>query len=296
MPPLNALRAFEAAARHLNFRIAAEELNVTQAAVAQQVRGLEEYLGIKLFHRLPRRLELTEQGVSYQPEIRRAFELIAEATRALSTAPERLTISVTPTFASKWLIPRLPAFVESHPFVDLRIVATEKVSDFVRDDVDIAVRQGDGNFGPDVFSECLFEQELIAVCSPLLLKAGRAFLRATDLKQHVLLQDAHDLWPPFLKQACGSKMPAGARTLRFNQTALAIDAALAGQGIVLVNRFLVEPELQAGRLVQAMPGVLKGSTALYVVSPARPHRPEAVQRVRAWLFEMTKAAGHAANG
>jgi len=285
LPPLNGLRAFEAAARHLNFRLAAEELSVTQAAVAQQVRGLEAYLGIQLFERLPRRLALTEQGRAYAPEVRRAFELLADATSALRPAPERLTISVTPTFASKWLIPRLPEFVEAHPFVDLRILASEKVSDFRRDDVDIAVRQGNPPFGPELESDLLFVQELIAVCSPILLPQGAASLRPADLDGQVLLQDAHDLWPRFLKEAHGVGVPAGARKLRFNQTSLAIDAAMAGQGIALVSRFLAEPELKSSRLVQALPGVLRGQADFHVVAPRHPRRRGSTDMVRRWLLE-----------
>ena len=284
LPPLNGLRAFEAAARHLNFRLAAEELSVTQAAVAQQVRGLEAYLGVKLFERLPRRLALTEQGRACAPEVRRAFELLAEATRGLRPAPERLTISVTPTFASKWLIPRLPEFVEAHPFVELRILASEKISDFRHDDVDIAVRQGRPPFGPDLESWLLFTQELVAVCSPALLPEDGSSLGLADLGERVLLQDAHDPWPRYLKETYGVRVPEVAKKLRFNQTSLAIDAALAGQGVALVSRFLVEPELRASRLVRAMPGTLRAQADFHVVMPRNPRRRESAGMVREWLL------------
>lgn len=286
---MNALRAFEAAARHLNFRLAAQELSVTQAAVAQQVRGLEAYLGIKLFERLPRGLRLTDQGQAYLPDLRRAFDLIASATAALRTGPERLTISVTPTFASKWLIPRLPLFVEAHPLVDLRILATESVSDFRRDDVDIAVRQGNPPFGPDLVSDLLFKQEIIAVRSPARGAHGTEWLDVAELKSQVLLQDAHDLWPRFLNQTQKLEVPAGARKLRFNQTSLAIDAAIAGQGIALVSRFLVEPELTTTRLVQALPGSLQGAADFYVVAPRTPRHGESTEMLRQWLLEQRGA-------
>lgn len=142
LPPLNALRAFEVSARHLNFRIAAEELGVTQGAVAQHVRGLEADLGLKLFDRMPRALAITDQGRRYASQLRRAFELMTEATAALRPEPLRLTISVTPTFAAKWLIPRLPAFTSQHPDIELRIVASDSLSTFQGDGVDIAVRYG----------------------------------------------------------------------------------------------------------------------------------------------------------
>lgn len=284
MPPLNALRAFEVAARHLNFRVAAEELSVTQAAVAQQVRGLEAYLGLKLFERLPRRLKLTDQGLAYLPDVRRAFELIADATAALHPRPERLTISVTPTFASKWLIPRLPAFVEAHPFVELRILATENVSEFRHDDVDIAVRQGNPPFGSDLAADLLFKQEIIAVCNPAILTQSGKLLDVASLSKQVLLQDAHDVWPQFLQQTQGLGPPVQARKLQFNQTGLAIDAAIAGQGIALVSRFLVEPELTAGRLVQALPGMLRGEADFYIVAPRNPRYPGPTEMVRQWLL------------
>lgn len=148
LPPLNALRVFEVVARHLNFRRAADELGVTQGAVAQQVRSLEAHLAIKLFERLPRGLGLTDAGRSYQASIRRAFELIAEATQVLRPEPLHLTLSVTPTFASKWLIPRLPDFTASHSHIDLRVLATDRLSSFQNDAVDLAVRYGRPPFGP----------------------------------------------------------------------------------------------------------------------------------------------------
>src|SRR5690606_9548735 len=131
LPPLKSLRAFEAAARHLSFRLAAEELHVTQAAVAQQVRGLEAWLGVQLFKRLPRRLALTDRGLSYSHDVRQALERIALATTAVRLpAPNSVTLSVTPTFASKWLMPRLSAFVDAHPGIDLRVQASERLVSF----------------------------------------------------------------------------------------------------------------------------------------------------------------------
>lgn len=147
LPPLNGLRAFAAAGRHLSFRAAAEDLGVTQGAVAQQVRGLEEHLGLRLFLREPRGLAFTEEGRAYHAAVARAFSQLSKATAALRAAPSRVTISVTPTFASKWLIPRLSEFTEAHPGIDLRITATERVSSFHADGIDLAVRQGRPPFG-----------------------------------------------------------------------------------------------------------------------------------------------------
>ena len=130
LPPLNALKVFEAVTRHLNFRLAAEELGVTQGAVAQQIRGLESSIGLKLFDRLPRTLALTGAGAGYAVSVRQAFELLDEATRALRPEPDRLTLSVTPTFASRWMLPRLPAFTAAWPDIDLRVLASERLVQF----------------------------------------------------------------------------------------------------------------------------------------------------------------------
>ena len=178
LPSLNAVRAFEASARHLNFRLAAEELGVTQGAVAQHVRGLEDSLGLKLFLRLPRTLALTDQGRAYAGTIRRAFELIVEGTAALRPQPVRLSISVTPTFASKWLLPRLPGFAALHPELSLGIVATDRISGFQPEGIDIAVRYGPAPADPQLEADLLFREELVGVCSPLLLAGAKTPLSA----------------------------------------------------------------------------------------------------------------------
>lgn len=285
LPPLNALRAFEASARHLNFRVAAEELSVTQGAVAQHIRGLEADLGVKLFERLPRGLALTDEGRAYMPNIRRAFDLISEATLLLRPEPARLTISVTPSFATKWLIPKLPEFVADNPLVDLRIMASESLSSFQADGVDIAVRQGRPPFGAGLIVDLLFPQQLIAVCSPALLPAGAGDIAPADIQHHVLLHDAHNLWPEFMEKAVGLKMATEARRMRFNQTGLAIDAAIAGQGIALASRFLVAADLAAGRLVQPLKGEMRGTQDFYVVAPRKQQHPEPTQAVRRWLLD-----------
>lgn len=292
-PPLNALRAFEASARHLNFRLAAEELGVTQGAVAQQVRGLEADLGIRLFDRLPRSLALTPPGRSYAARLRRAFELITEATEALRPEPTRLTISVTPTFASKWLLPRLPDFAGTCPGIELRILATEALSNFQTDGVDIAVRQGRQPFGAALVADLLFEQEVVAVGSPALLCGGSSRLDAEDLDRFTFLNDAHDLWPEFAERVLARALPASARQVRFSQTSLAIDAAVAGQGLAVASRFLVEGDLRAGRLVQALPAGMRGGLRAYVVTLRKPRYPVPTMAVREWLLRHRRLEGTA---
>jgi LysR family glycine cleavage system transcriptional activator len=266
LPSLNGLKAFEASARHLNFRLAAEELGVTQAAVAQKVRGLEAELGVQLFERLPRTLALTSAGRGYGADIRRAFEILSSATENLKPQPVKLTVSTTPTFASKWLIPRLPELTRRYPALDLHIQATERMSNFQADGVDLAVRYGRPPFGPGLAAELLFEQEIIAVCSPLLLEQHGRPRTPQQLEDYTLLHDAHNFWPEFIEQHIG-KTEAAFKGISFNQTSHAIEAAIAGQGITLANRDFVSRDLQDGRLIQAIDGSLRGRSDFYLVWP-----------------------------
>lgn len=283
LPSLNGLRVFEVVTRRLNFRLAAEELGVTQGAVAQQIRGLEAELGLKLFERQPRTLALTEAGRSYVANVRRAFELISEATEALRPEPRHLTISVTPTFASKWLIPRLPDFTAAHPDIDLRILATDRISNFQTDAVDLAVRYGRPPFGPGLEVDLLFEQVVVAVGSPLLIeKLGRP-AEPENFSRYALLHDAHDFWPQFLERVFADGPPAATKNIRFNQTAHAIEAAIAGQGLTLASRLFVAEDIRDGRLVQLFSQEMRPGTDFYAVSPRKPRHAASVAAVRDWL-------------
>ncbi|GGH30991.1 LysR family transcriptional regulator, glycine cleavage system transcriptional activator [Cribrihabitans marinus] len=289
LPPLNGLRAFAAAGRHLSFRAAADDLGVTQGAVAQQVRGLEEHLGLRLFLREPRGLAFTEEGRAYHAPVSRAFSQLSDATAALRSAPSRVTISVTPTFASKWLIPRLAEFTAAHPGIDLRITATERVSSFHSDGIDLAVRQGRPPFGASLRADLMFRQDVIAVCSPSLVAAHTLPLDAAGLARMTLLHDTHDLWPKFIGLTFGddAEQPRG---LRFNQTTLSLDAALAGQGIALASRYLVQRDLETGRLVQPIDGALEAGLDFYLLTP-RQGASDASLHVRDWLLGMTSDGG-----
>lgn len=284
LPPLNALKVFEAVTRHLNFRLAAEELGVTQGAVAQQIRGLEASLGLKLFDRLPRTLALTSAGAGYAVSIRQAFELIDEATRTLRPEPNRLTLSVTPTFASRWMLPRLPGFTAAWPDIDLRVLASERLVQFHHEGVDLAVRYGRPPFGAGLDATLLFSQTVIAVVSPTLLAELGDPAESDNCLRYALLHDGHHLWPAFLAFTFPNLSLHHQHHLRFNQTALALEAAISGQGMALTSTHFVQNDLASGRLVPAFTQQMIMDAGWYLVWPRRPREQAPVMAVRDWLL------------
>lgn len=289
LPPLNALRAFAVAGRHLNFTAAAGELGVTQGAVAQHVRGLEANLGVRLFLREPRGLSLTSAGRLYHEGICRAFEQFELATAVLRPSPSKVTISVTPTFASKWLIPKLPEFTARYPDIDLRVLATESVLSFRADAIDLAVRQGSPPFGASLDAALVFTQEIISVCSVNLRQNNALPMSRDELAQCTLLHDAHNLWPRYIESAFGDAPPLPAKGMHFNQTTLSLDAAIAGQGIALASRFLVQRDLQAGRLVQPMDMTINGGQNFYLLAPRHARKLAHAGAVREWILDESRA-------
>ncbi|MBH0312604.1 LysR family transcriptional regulator [Alcaligenes faecalis] len=277
LPPLNALRAFEVSGRRLSFRAAADELGVTQGAVAQQVRALEEHLGLALFQRHPRGLQLTVAGAAYLAEVTRAFDTLADATGRLLVRPDTVTISVTPTVAAKLLIPRLGDLQAALPDVELRTVATEALSDFERDQVDIAVRLTRPPFAADLEAKLLFRQDLVAVASPRLVGNMTLPLSSEQLRALPLLHDAQGHWATFLKTS--SKLPGAV----FNQTTLALDAAMAGQGVALACKAFVAMDLAAGRLVQVAEAGTLGPDFYLVRKRSAPVR-QSVDAVWDWCL------------
>ena len=281
LPPLNGLRAFEIAGRRLNFRAAADELGVTQGAVAQQVRQLEAHLGLPLFERLPKGIAFTSSGRSYHAHVSAAFEELRTATNNLRPEPDKVLISVTPTFAAKWLIPNLPDFSAQHPEIDLRILATEKVSSFHSDGIDLAIRQGEPPFGAALDVILLFRQEIIAVAAPTLVEGHRLPLNLDTISKLPKLHDAHDLWPEFFKLL--KIEDRGGHGLRLSQTALSVDAALSGQGVALVSRFLVARDIAANNLVRVLPEKFAGKQDFYLLVERRSKRNTATEAVVGWL-------------
>ncbi|KUZ98534.1 LysR family transcriptional regulator [Burkholderia latens] len=284
LPPLNALRAFEAAARHLNFRLAADELGVTQGAVAQQVRHLEDVVDVQLFRRLPRGLALTRGGLEYFSSVQRALQIISDATDALGERPTVLTVSTTPSFASKWLIPRLADFSRLHPDIEVRVIADERLATFRADGVDIAIRLSKPPFPPGLVAQLLFPLDVFAVASPALLDGGAPIRKPADLSKHVLLHDAHDLWPEFIGKLGGKGRADPTKGPRFSQSLLAIDAAVAGQGIALTSEPLVERDIAEGRLRRVFDFSFPMSLGFYVVFPQANAESYALGAMRQWLF------------
>lgn len=284
LPPLNALKAFEAAARSESFTKAAEELNVTQGAVSHQVKALEATLGIKLFNRERQRLVITEAGREYLAVIRDALDRIAAGTDRLVQRQNSgaLTVSTSPDFAAKWLVHRLGRFAESHPDIDLRVSATLHHVDFAREDVDLAVRHGDGHWpGLDVVRLC--SEQLFPVCSPKFMTGRNRITRASDLLKFPLLRlDDWKTWMSWF-EAAGVADPAPHGPV-FNRASMLIDAAVDGQGIALARTALAAWDLINGRLVKPIDVSLKLSNTYWIVCPKVTSSVPKIATFRNWLL------------
>jgi len=285
LPPLNALRAFEAAARHLSFTKAADELYVTQAAVSHQIKSLEEALGLKLFRRLNRALLLTEEGQTYLPSVRSALDTLAVATERLTRQDEtgRLTVSAIPSFASLWLVPRLSRFREQNPDIDIRLDANEHLVDFDAGDVDVAIRYGRGNY-PGLVSERFMNEDLFPVCAPSLLKGPHPLREPGDLRHHTLLHDDMRMDWRMWCMAAGVDDIDVTRGPTFNASDMVIRAAIDGQGVALGRSALALDALADGRLVKPFDVALESDFAYYVVCPETDVDRPKVQAFWDWVF------------
>jgi len=290
LPSLNSLRAFEAAARHLSFTKGAEELNVTQGAVSHQVKGLEDYLGLKLFLRRHQGLVLTEAGQNCQMFVRDAFDRLTAGFDGLLAKDNAgiLTVSVSPNFATKWLVPRVSRFSDCHPDIDLRISATANHIDFAREDVDVAVRHGEGDW-PDLKAICLMTERLLPVCSPRLLTGPHALKKPEDLIHHPLIHtDSRLDWSGWLENAGVRGIDVSKGTI-FNLRTLALDAAVDGHGVALGRSALAAMDILSGRLVRPFGPSLPVRYAYYLVCPkATADRPK-IKAFREWMIEEATA-------
>lgn len=289
LPPLNALRVFDAAARHLSFTKAAEELFVTQAAVSHQIKSLEDFLGLKLFRRRNRSLLLTEEGQSYYLDIKEIFSSINEATRKLQarSAKGALTVSLPPSFAIQWLVPRLSSFNSAYPGIDVRIQAIDREEEKLADDVDVAIFYGRGNW-PGVRTERLYAEYLLPVCSPSLLMGDHALKVPGDLAYHTLLHDTSRRdWLAYTRQLGLQHINVQQGPI-FSHSAMVVQAAVHGQGIALVNNVMAQTEIEAGRLVCPFNDVLVSKNAFYLVCHDSQAELGKIAAFRQWI--LAKAA------
>lgn len=296
LPPLTALRAFEAAARHESFVQAAEELRVTPAAVSHQVKALEAFVGVALFHRRARGLTITEAGRAAQPLLRDGLERFREGIARMRAAeePRRLTISANTSFASMWLISRLDHFRDRHPDVDVLLSATDNVADLLGNEADIAIRYGGGRYA-GLHSDRIVGMREFPVCSPALLEGGHPLRTPDDLRHHTLLHvmwfDESDVWPTWnvWLKAAGVEGVDASKELRFTDFLPAVKAAADGLGVALGSDFLVGDEIAAGRLVRPFElgvGAPDSFTYYLVIPPERLGDPR-VAAFRKWLLEET---------
>lgn len=289
LPSLTALRAFEAAARHLSFTRAAEELHVTQAAISHQVKSLERELGQRLFRRLPRRLLLTEEAQALLPVLQDSFDRIAESVARLSERSRRGALDVTlrPFFAARWLSPRLNRFWERYPDIELRLHHVSSVLDFEKSGADMAVRWGLGEW-PDMESELLLPTSIAPLCAPALLSGPAPLRRPTDLVHHTLLhEESFHPWERWLHVAGAGDVDANRGPI-IDDTNVRIQAAIDGQGLTLGPLSLVSDDLATGRLVAPFPASLN-ELAYYIVYPPGALEQPRVRAFRDWLLSEARA-------
>jgi LysR family glycine cleavage system transcriptional activator len=296
LPPFHALRAFEAAARHLSFTRAAQELCVTHGAVSHQIKGLEAYLGVRLFRRLPQGVQLTEDGQAYFAVLREVFTTVEAATLQLQTRQGRsvLRVNALPTFTMRWLIPRLPAFSTAHAEIEVRLTTSIDPIDFDRNDVDVAIRRGTGNW-PGLRADYFLDEDFFPVCSPQLLAGPHPLRVSGDLAHHTLLhtmtrREAWQLW----LQAAGVQGVDAERGLVFEHFYFALQAASEGLGVAIGPRPLVASDLAEGRLVAPFAITVPSNHAYYLLCPEAMANVPKIATFRTWL--LTEARGAAVPG
>ncbi|SAK39297.1 DNA-binding transcriptional activator GcvA [Caballeronia pedi] len=285
LPALNALRAFEAAARHESFSRAADELFVTHGAVSHQIRALEAELGVSLFARDGKRVRLTDRGRQYAAEVRAALVALAESTRRIRSGDRdrRLIVSMLSSFSARWLTPRVGRFIEKHPEVDLELLSTNALTDFNRDDVDVAIRFGYGKYA-GLHAEELLDEVFFPACSPN-FRGGELPRVPQDLANTPLLRSDEELWRPWFDAAGLTELPEPKRGVLYEDSSNLLQAAIDGQGIALVRRSLAMQEIIAGRLVRLFNIDGPSPWRYYFVCPTALLQTKRVQAFREWVFE-----------
>ncbi len=309
LPPLNSLRAFEVAARHLSFSLAAAELNVTQSAISRQIKGLEDFLGVPLFRRLPRSLELTEQGKRFSGPLHEAFVQLQRATELVLDEKKQTTlnINVLPTLAMKWLIPRLLHFTAAYPSIEVRMISSIRPVDFRVDEVDVAIRVAPTSsrqhkgVSPidlimtrdwsDLRSVPILADNLVPVCSPGLLKKGPPILRPQDLRHYTLIHNAtrENGWPYWLEMMGVPDLPIEQYTA-YGHFFMTIQAAVEAKGVALVPSVLIESELQSGSLVALFEDRVVEAGAYYLLCREKDWHSPKIKSFCEWLMKESKAA------
>ena len=290
LPPLNALKAFETAARHLSFTKAAEEMYVTQAAISHQIKALEDHLGLKLFMRKNRSLLLTEEGQSYFLDIKEIFLQLHESTEKLLArgAKGSLTVSLQPSFAIQWLVPRLNQFSEQHPDIDVRIKAVDLDEGSLTDDVDVAIYYGRGSWR-NLHADKLHTEYLLPVCSPLLLNSSKPLQEPTDLQYHNLLHDgSRRAWKAWFTTQNFKHFNVNQGPI-FSHSSMVLQAAIHGQGVALAHNVLARPDINSGRLIVPFNHVLISKDAYYLVCRESQTELGKITAFRQWMTQMVEA-------
>ena len=290
LPPLTALPAFDAAARHLSFTNAAAELNQTHGAISRAIRNIEDRLGVQLFERRTRSVKLTPAGAIYAAEIGAALDRIGAATLVATAARSAnvLTVSTSDGFAGRWLVPRLYRFHRDNRTIDVRLATSGVLADFIRDGIDIAIRYGAGGY-EGVVSELLTEEDVSPVCSPELMKGEHPLRSPSDLRHHTLIHDNFRIdWATWLEHAGvdGINPSSG---VKFDSATYAVEAAVHGEGVLLGRSALVSADLAAGRLMRPFDLSLKSRSKYYVVYPEGALRQKKVKAFRDWIFAEMRA-------
>lgn len=287
LPPLNSLRTFEAAGRLLSFTLAAQELNVTQAAISHQIKVIEGFLGVSLFYRLPRKLALTEQGKALLPEVIDAFDTLTSAIGTVNKDHDYslLSVRLAPSFAAKWLSPKLKYFWLQYPEIDLCLFHAHGAVDFERESIDLGVTYGKGDWS-GVVSEKLLSLDFFPVCAPSFLTKDKPLSDMDNLKYYTLLHDAtYESWSEWLNLAGVTDIATNRGTI-IDDTNVLIQAAVDGQGVALGSTTFVQDHLDAGRLIKPFDIILESKFAYYIVYP-KPHLENpSVRAFRDWLLEL----------